>query len=89
MHELARHIIHSSETLSIAQETLKSMSHSYDSILSTTALDNSASGNLKAELEQQISLLKCLQLRSQAVEARLKNEINLVCYSHLLFNDDD
>jgi hypothetical protein len=36
----------------------------------------------QAELLQQASLLKCLQLRSQAVEARLRNEINLVCTGH-------
>jgi hypothetical protein len=80
MHEIARHIIHSSETLSIAQETLNSMSQTYDTIISTSSPAAPLSSNVKAELELQASLLKCVHLRSEAVEARLRNEINLVCY---------
>ncbi len=59
------------------------MSHTYDSILSASSIHASLPVNLKAELEQQASLLKCLQLRSQAIEERVKHEINLVCHLHL------
>jgi hypothetical protein len=89
MHEIARHIIHSSETLSIAQETLNSMSGTYDKIIFTSYPATALSSNVKAELEQQASLLKCLKFRSEAVEARLRNEINLVRYPYLLSSDDD
>jgi hypothetical protein len=66
----------------MAQETLTSMSRSYDVIISSASfLATPFSSDIKDELEQQGSLLKCLYLRSQAVEARLKNEINLVRYS--------
>jgi hypothetical protein len=52
----------------------------------STLLKSSSAAEIdtQAELQQQASLLKCLQLRSQAVEARLRNEINLVCTGHRL-----
>lgn len=74
LHEISRHIIHSSETITVAIETLNSMLKCYSHILhSSSAVEI----DTQAELQQQASLLKCLQLRSQAVEARLRNEINL------------
>lgn len=79
MHEIARHIIHSSETLAVAQETLKSMLETYNRVAASPAVERLSSPDLISELEQQISLLKCIHLRSEAMEARLKNEINLVC----------
>jgi hypothetical protein len=81
MHEIARHIIHSSETITVAVEILNSMLKCYSNILhSSSAVEI----DTQAELQQQASLLKCLQLRSQAVEARLRNEINLVSTGHRL-----
>ncbi|MCJ1309542.1 hypothetical protein MMC25_003202 [Agyrium rufum] len=77
MHEIARHIIHSSETISTAQKTLKAMFRCYDTIRATALLDTQSSEEVKAQLEQQASLLTCLRLRSEAIEARLRNEINL------------
>jgi hypothetical protein len=79
MHEIARHILHSSETLAVAVETVSSIAAYRDSLLNPGNQEISlASRNIQSELQYQASLLKCLQLRSQAVEARLKNEINLV-----------
>jgi hypothetical protein len=80
MHDLVRHLTHSSETLSSAQETLRLMISTYETIVSTSGLETLSSANIKAELEQQASLLNCLQLRSQSLESRLQNELNLVCF---------
>jgi hypothetical protein len=78
MHEMARHIIHSSETLSVARETLTSMLQTYHTLLDSVPANASSQPDVIPELEQQISLLKCIHLRSETIEARLKNEINLV-----------
>jgi hypothetical protein len=79
MHEIARHILHSSETLAVASETVSSIMAYQASLPKPSNQEASlALRNIQTEVQYQASLLKCLQLRSQAVEARLKNEINLV-----------
>jgi len=81
MHETTRHVIHSSEMLmtaiSVAESIAKEVSglpkHQRDSSYSTIVKD----------LEFSISLLTTLLNRSQALEKRLENEVNLA--SRILF----
>jgi hypothetical protein len=75
MHETARHVIHCSEMLetaisvteSIAREVRGSPSYQGDLACSTIVKD----------VELSVSLLTSLRNRSQALEKRLENEINL------------
>ena len=78
MHEMARHAIHSSEMLAMAIETLTSIITERDVLSadgSTRALNCRQTGK---DLRYMSTLLKCLHLRSKALEERLRNEINLV-----------
>ena len=77
MHEIARHAIHSTEMLGTSLTVLDSIltemrQHSKDI--------NLGRDDLAAERDMNFhrSTLRCLQLRSQALEDRLRNEINLV-----------
>ena len=74
MHEIARHSIHSTEMLGTAITVLDSM------LLEIHRLGASAPQALTIERDFNFhrSTLRCLQLRSQALEERLRNEINLV-----------
>jgi Mg2+ and Co2+ transporter CorA len=81
LHDLARHIIHSSETLSIAIETMSSMIDQYEAYLAERpSLSKAAitkSQQTRKSIQFQTSLLRCLKARSIALEDRLRNEINL------------
>jgi hypothetical protein len=82
MHEIARHAIHSSETLEMSMEVLSQMIQEHR----TWFNDNAAKSVSKAvslepirkSLQYQKTILKCLHLRAKAIEERLRNEINLV-----------
>ena len=83
MHEIARHVIHSSETLAVAIETMASMIQEHrvffeenPSLLS--AAMKLASNETGRTFRSQSSIFKGLHLRSKALEERLQNEINLV-----------
>lgn len=85
MHEIARHIIHTSEMLEMT-------SHTFDMILAetntlqrqkNTSDSTRLSYNLAFEKIKYLrAMLKCIHLRSQALERRNQNEMNLV-NSHL------
>ncbi|CZT19440.1 uncharacterized protein RCC_05291 [Ramularia collo-cygni] len=74
MHELARHVMHSSEVSATALNVIESM---LDSL--STYRHHSTAGFLDPapEIRRQKSLLQCMNLRSKALEERLRNEINL------------
>jgi hypothetical protein len=90
LHDLARHIIHSSETLLIAIKAISSIILSCEE----AAQQNPSfflvkeSVNIKNCLRFQVSMLHAVKSRSTALEERLRNEINLVssplCLLHLL-----
>jgi hypothetical protein len=85
MHEIARHIIHTSEMLEMT-------SHTFDMILAeTNTLQKQKHPSDSARLSYNLAfekikylraMLKCIHLRSQALEKRNQNEMNLV-NSHL------
>lgn len=76
MHELARHIIHSSETLRTAIVVVESMLDNFGSSVST--IPNANTLNAQKEFNFHLTMLRSLLNRSQALELRLQNEINLV-----------
>lgn len=82
MHEIARHAIHSSEMLASALETMASMIQEYEVFFeenpSLSKETMTLSKQTRRTLRFQKTFLKCLHLRSKALEERLRNEINLV-----------
>lgn len=71
MHEIARHACHSSETLLVAIETISGMHLQY------ARLQFKSSASLGQFFDFQKQMLHGQHARSVAVEARLKNELNL------------
>ena len=82
MHEIARHAIHSSETLEMAMETLSQMIQEHQTWFKENAAKNASKtvspSPIRKPLQYQSTILKCLHLRAKAIEERLRNEINLV-----------
>ncbi|KAF1813278.1 hypothetical protein P152DRAFT_434213 [Eremomyces bilateralis CBS 781.70] len=79
LHELARHAIHSSETLSVTTlslQTLRTHQRHYRRN-STVVKGTTQIPTVVAEMDFQLQMLENLKLRSDANEARLKNEITL------------
>ena len=86
MHEIARHTIHSTETIEMAMETVATMTSEHDHFAKShqSAEDGrsplSSFERTRKALTLQRTLLKCLHLRSRALDERLRNEINLVSF---------
>jgi hypothetical protein len=82
MHEMARHAIHSFETLSVSSETLEAMQQQVIDL--STTHERGGSGRAKASyqirkyIDSQTRMLRSLSMRSQANRERLQNEIALV-----------
>lgn len=87
MHEIARHAIHSFETLSVSVDTVQAMQRQVINLFTTHKLGSSvyeeASYLIQVQLETQLQLFCSLLLRSQANKERLQNEIALVSLSML------
>ena len=88
MHEIARHVIHSSETLKMSLEIVSSVmddldAFSYQSIPASGMVDtfSSAKRTLRSAMRCEKTLLLCAHERSRALEERMQNEISLVCIS--------
>ena len=78
LHEIARHVCHSSETLSVAIDTTSSMRTQCGLLERESSRDTSAPCvRVRQRLDFLQQLLNGLHARSVAVEARLKNELNL------------
>ena len=82
LHEMARHGIHSSETLEIAVECLLAMCEQHTSLFSLHSprdkLHEVTYTKIHQALQFRLQVLRSLKARSQANEARLRNEITLV-----------
>ena len=87
MHEIARHAIHSFETLSVSVDTVQAMQRQVINLCTTHKVGSSgheeASYPIRAQLETQLQLFRSLLLRSQANKERLQNEIALVSLNTL------
>jgi hypothetical protein len=87
MHEIARHVIHSSEVLAVAIETVASIIQEHEIFfeenLPLSDVATTQSKELGRTFRSQRNVFKGLHLRSQALEERLRNEITLVIYYRL------
>jgi hypothetical protein len=84
MHEIARHAIHSSETLAMAVETMNSLIQEHEIFFKeqasfpTEAIRKSK--QTSRAFRSQLTLFKGFHLRSKTLEERLRNETNLVLF---------
>jgi hypothetical protein len=79
MHDIGRHVIHSSETLDVAIDTLNSMVTQHRVFVSErTPKETATFRRTEKYLEYQSKMFRALKSRSQALSERLRNEINMV-----------
>lgn len=91
LHDFARHVIHSTETLGVALDTVSRIIEQQEAL--TANVDHKVHQEFKAlpqtqqYLHFQRQMLKSLKARSEANQLRLQNEINFVRQTHLLLWD--
>jgi hypothetical protein len=81
MHEIARHAIHSFETLNVAAETMEAMQQQVLNLSTTHEPGGSGraeSHQIRKHIDSQVRMLRSLFLRSQSNKERLQNEIAFV-----------
>ena len=82
LHDLARHTIHSSESLDVAIDTMAGILSQHESFSdagrSDIDVDPVVLRRTRQHLLFQIQMMRSLRARSKANEARLRNEIDLV-----------
>lgn len=87
LHETARHSIHSNETLEIAVECLLAMCQQHTLLeklsVSKDKVHEITRTKIHQALQFRLQILRSLKARSQANDARLRNEITLVRPQHL------
>lgn len=81
LHELSRHAAHSSETISMAVTVLNSTADDLLAVQKSLQGEEAVYRRVFEELNCQRTLLHCEHGRSQALESRLRNEIDLVRFS--------
>jgi hypothetical protein len=93
MHNDARHAVHVSETLELAEQTLKAIIEQHERFLSTHGNANrsmnfkASTARVSSRLDFFKSMTISLKHRSLANNERLKNEINLVSTPTTLFSN--
>ncbi len=81
LHEMARHMVHVSETLVVALQSLQGLKQQQEEFLGQhLQATKFTSTNSKSNFHWQLQLLQSLLARSESNKARLQNEINLVSY---------
>lgn len=83
LHEIARHGLHVSETLSVAIRSLHAVQRHHEQFRAEGDLDRSKNGRrdwdkIGSRFEFQLGILQGLLQRSEANNARIQNEITLV-----------
>lgn len=82
LHDFARHVIHSTETLGVALDTVNNMIQQHAVITEKPTRDMYSSIRVSSPIRQymhfQRQILVSLRARSEATQSRLQNEINLV-----------
>lgn len=77
LHDLARHVMHASEVSEIALNVIDSILQKVSTFNTTPAAQSATHMNIAADIRRHRSILQCINRRSQALEERLRNEINL------------
>ena len=82
LHELGRHLVHSSEAIDVALNSFRSLILQHESFMTEHAPKSSESRitflRTHELLNFQLTILSSLGYRSLALQARLRNEIDLV-----------
>jgi hypothetical protein len=78
MHEIARHVIHTSEMLEMALNVTHSLIDEANTLHRQRQFSGSNYVNESCDIKHSKTMLQCLLLRSQALEKRIQNELQLV-----------
>jgi hypothetical protein len=84
LHEIARHLLHSNETLDVAVDTIKRLLGSYSRLFPPEKRDDPSLLSFHDRISALEKDVQGIKRRSESLTERLQNEINLV--SHALFN---
>jgi hypothetical protein len=83
LHEISRHAIHSTETLTVASQSMEALGNRqhevFESLMSSSKLNGAYCSEAEQHTQFHAQLLRNFRLRSQANQERLQNEIVLVC----------
>ncbi|KAI9705339.1 MAG: hypothetical protein M1820_005169 [Bogoriella megaspora] len=81
LHDIARHAIHSYESLHVGENTVRSLISQHETFVAerppTTATAKIAAKHISSRLTSELNLLTSLKYRSQSNKERLQNELNL------------
>lgn len=78
MHEIARHVIHTSEMLEMALNVTHSLIDEANTLHRQRQFSGSNYVNESYDIKHSKTMLQCLLLRSQALKKRIQNELQLV-----------
>jgi hypothetical protein len=85
LHEIARHLFHSNETLDVAVDTIRRLLASYSRLLPLEKRDGPVLLNFHDRISALEKDVQGIKRRSESLKERLQNEISLVilAYSYL------
>jgi len=92
LHDIARHAIHSTETLGVASNTINSILRQHELLLKKQR--QHPTEHIKTQwqtrqyLQFQSQMFASLRARSEANELRVRNEVNLVRFSRTIVISD-
>jgi len=78
LHEIARHLFHSNETLDVAVDTIRRLLTIYGRLLPLEKRDDPALFNFHDTISALEKDVQGIKRRSESLTERLQNEINLV-----------
>jgi hypothetical protein len=81
LHEIARHLLHSNETLDVAVDTIKRILASYPRLLPPERRDDLALLNLHDRTSALEKDVQGIKRQSESLTQRLQNEIDLVSHA--------
>ena len=89
LHDFARHVIHSTETLGVALDTVNRIIEQQEVLAANVNhrvnQEREAQPQTQQYLHFQLQMLKNLRARSEANQLRIQNEINFVRQNYLSF----
>lgn len=81
LHEMARHMIHVSETLAVASESMEGLRKQHEDFVIKQSRSKTLWNSTQDHLQFQTRIFRSPLLRSESNKARLQNEITLVMCS--------
>jgi hypothetical protein len=83
LHEIARHLFHSNETLDVSVDTIRRLLASYSRLLPPEKREDPALLNFHDRISALEKDVQGIKRRSESLTERLQNEINLVSRAFL------